>query len=91
MERKQELQFSKEIFFRESGISPPLTFCRRQASRRARNLALSRLRTIGIIKEAEDAPETANRNLFGFCKSIENCMFAKIIYNGFDRIVIKSQ
>ena len=63
MEKEKELQFSREIFFRESGISPPLTFCRRQASRRARNLALSRLRTIGIIKEAEDAPETANRNL----------------------------
>ena len=54
---------AKDIFFREFGLATPLTFCRRRAAYRARNLALSRLRTIGITEEAEDAPNAANRNL----------------------------
>ena len=61
---------SKEIFQRESGLVAPLTFCRRQAARRVRNLFLSRLRTIGIIREVEDAPDSANRNLLAHSSAI---------------------
>ena len=57
---KTKSTLSKEIFKRESGLVAPLTFCRRQAAHRARNLCLSRLRTIGIIKEIGDAPDSAN-------------------------------
>ena len=55
--------FSKAIFEREVGVVTPQTFCQRQAARRVRNLQLSRLRTIGIAKEAKDAPNASNRDL----------------------------
>jgi DNA excision repair protein ERCC-8 len=60
---KRSQDLSKAIFNREVGAVTPLNFCQRQAARRARNLYLSRLRTIGISKEAEDAPDASNRNL----------------------------
>ena len=61
---------SKEIFKRESGLVAPLTFCRRQAARRVRNLFLSQLRTIGITREVEDAPDSSNRNLLAHRSAI---------------------
>ena len=56
-------RFFRDIFAREHGIVTPLNFCQRQAAHRARNLFLSRLRTIGVTKEADNAPDAANRNL----------------------------
>ena len=53
----------KEICYYESGLLTSLRFTRRVADHRARNICLSQLRTIGIKKEVEDAPELANRNL----------------------------
>ena len=62
-QRRTTNLFFRDIFAREHGIQTPLNFCQRQAAHRARNLFLSRLRTIGVTKEADDAPEVSNRNL----------------------------
>ena len=62
-QRRATNQFFRDIFLREHGIVTPLNFCQRQAAHRVRNLSLSRLRTIGVTKEADDAPDSSNRNL----------------------------
>ena len=62
-QREGSYKFFRDVFAREHGMMTPLNFCQRQAAHRARNLFLSRLRTIGVTKEGDNVPEASNRNL----------------------------